>query len=348
VGMRVLSIFSLVVASAVAQWTTVRFTHYDDSMCTRVNSSQIRPVGTCIREERQGHFRILKCSDDGKTVTDGEYSDEGCTTEVFSFDILTDVCHEGRGLSVRVNCAKPAADDAEQLTRWKRDQEALRIKQEASDEVPPVFENSTAMGPCPGYCQDNSRTCAGGYRAGLCPGAANIQCCLTATPSCPGQCQQNNLPCAGNYVANLCPGGNDIQCCQSGGGCLERATVVARAVEKANGQYCECVCPHLSPWRCDCSGLTSYAWELAAPGLVTSTLPGVSTRLGSWAAMQPGDIILKPSVHVEVFRAWETAGSVFAYCGCHNTADGCSCRTQSTLSYWQTNGFYPAKGNKVC
>jgi hypothetical protein len=131
-------------------------------------------------------------------------------------------------------------------------------------------------------------------------------------------------------------------------GCVARATVVARAVSKANGQYCECVCPHLAPWRCDCSGLASYSWELAAPGLVTQTLPGVSTRLAGWASMEPGDIILKPSQHVEVFRSWETAHTVFAYCGCHNTADGCSCRTGSTLSYWQANGYYPAKGHNVC
>jgi len=134
----------------------------------------------------------------------------------------------------------------------------------------------------------------------------------------------------------------------SAAACVPRATVVARTVAKANGQYCECVCPHLSPWRCDCSGIASYAWELPAPGHVTQTLPGVSARLSGWAAMEPGDIILKPSQHVEVFRAWETAHTVFAYCGCHNTADGCSCRTGSTLSYWQANGYYPAKGNMVC
>jgi len=130
--------------------------------------------------------------------------------------------------------------------------------------------------------------------------------------------------------------------------CVPRATVVARAVSKANGQYCECVCPHLSPWRCDCSGLTSYAWELPAPGHTTSTLPGVSARLGAWASLEAGDIILHPTVHVEVFRAWQTHPTVFEYCGCHNTADGCSCRAGATISYWQTNGYYPAKGNNVC
>jgi hypothetical protein len=128
--------------------------------------------------------------------------------------------------------------------------------------------------------------------------------------------------------------------------CISRADVMNRVVAKANGQYCECVCPHLAPWRCDCSGIASYGWQLAAPGHVTQTLPGVSTRLSGWEKMGAGDIILKPSQHVEVFRSW--SGSTFAYCGCHNTADGCSCRTGATTSYWQSNGYYPAKGNMVC
>jgi len=327
----------------------VRFFHYNDGACQSTNSSNIRPVGVCIREERQDHFRMLRCSDDGSIMKDVEFSDSACATQVFTFDVETDKCHEGRGLSTRVVCNKPAPSDDEDIAQWKRDQEALRIRQESRPREPThAFLNATAQGSCPGYCQDNSRACGGGYRAGLCPGAANIQCCLAATPSCPGQCQQNSLPCGGTYHAGLCPGGADVQCCQSSGGCLARATVVDRVVSKANGQYCQCVCPNLAPWRCDCSGIASYGWELAAPGLVTSTLPGVSTRLGSWAAMQPGDIILLPSEHVEVFRSWQTAGSVFNYCGCHNTADGCSCRSGSTLSYWQTNGYYPAKGHMVC
>jgi len=221
-------------------------------------------------------------------------------------------------------------------------------KYERAPKAAPVYFNATEpQGSCPGYCQVNNRPCGGGYRAGLCPGPDNVQCCVAATPSCPGQCQQNNLPCGGRYQAGLCPGDDDVQCCQSGG-CLNRGDVMNRAINGAQGQYCQCVCPHLSPYRCDCSGLSSFAWGLPAPGYVTSTLPGVSTRLGSWGQMQAGDIILLPSEHVEVFRAWETPGSVFAYCGCHNTADGCSCRSGSGTSYWQANGYYPAKGNMVC
>jgi len=265
--------------SVTAQYTTVQFVHYNDNRCTSVNRTETRPIGQCLREERQDHFRTVACSDDGMVVKDIEFSDSQCSTQVFNFEIETNRCHEGRGMSVRITCLKASEDDAELLAKWERQQEANRIKQEEMPQPVHVFINASAR-PAPG--------------------------------------------------------------------CVDRATVVSRAAAGAQGQYCECVCPHLSPYRCDCSGLASYAWELGAPGLVTSTLPGVSVRLGSWANMAAGDIILKPSQHVEVFRSWETAGSVFAYCGCHNTADGCSCRTGSTTAYWQTNGYYPAKGNNVC
>jgi hypothetical protein len=38
-----------------------------------------------------------------------------------------------------------------------------------------------------GKCQDKSKSCGGSYRAGLCPGPTNVQCCLpkTTQPSAP-------------------------------------------------------------------------------------------------------------------------------------------------------------------
>jgi len=272
--MRFLALLCVVGASA-QQFTTVTFTNYNDANCREVNNTITRPLRTCIKEERADHWRELACHADGRTVVDVEYSDADCSRRVNDFDIETDRCHEGRGLSVRVSCNTRSEQDNELLSQWKLIEEQNRKLQQEYEQNPQPQLNLTAA-------------------------------------------------------------------------CIPRATVVERAVAKANGQYCECVCPHLSPWRCDCSGLSSYAWELPAPGHVTSTLPGVSTRLAGWASMAAGDIILKPSQHVEVFRDWQTAHTVFAYCGCHNTADGCSCRTGSTLSYWQTNGYYPAKGNMVC
>jgi len=275
--MRVLAFLCAVGASA--QFPTITFTEYNDRNCGQVNMTVTRPTATCIKEERPNHWRELACSRNGDIVTDVEYNEAGCAgRRVFEFDIHTGVCHEGRGMSLKITCNRASEKDVEVLAPWKAIEETnykLQHQFESQPQEEVLWYNASAA-------------------------------------------------------------------------CVPRATVVARVVAKANGQYCECVCPHLSPWRCDCSGIASYGWELPAPGHVTQTLPGVSTRLGGWANMEPGDIILKPSQHVEVFRAWETAHTTFAYCGCHNTADGCSCRTQSTLSYWQANGYYPAKGTMVC
>jgi len=277
--MRLLSFLACAIGVS-AQFATITFTEYNDRNCGQVNTTVTRPVDTCIKEERPNHWRELRCSRNGDVVTDSEFDTATCSgRRVFEFDIHTGVCHEGRGMSVKITCNRATEKDAEILEPWKAIEESNYKKQKAFETQPQpevVWYNASAPA------------------------------------------------------------------------CVTRATVVARAVSKANGQYCQCVCPHLAPWRCDCSGLASYAWELGAPGLVTQTLPGVSTRLAGWANMEPGDIILKPSEHVEIFRAWETAHTVFAYCGCHNTAAGCSCRTGSTLAYWQSNGYYPAKGHNVC
>lgn len=316
------------VVAVSARYTSVSYVHYEDANCENSVATIIRPIGSCIKEMREGHYRLLDCSAEGE-VTDTEYSDPFCQVPVLTGKHQTNLCHEGAGRSLKMSCG-----DATTFTG---------IKATWADVKPLNASNS-----CPGLCQSTSVHCPSAYRAGLCPGPSNIECCPMATPSCNGQCQQNSLPCGGKYVSGQCPGANDIQCCTSGGKCISRSDVISRLVSKANGQYCECVCPHLSPWRCDCSGITSYAWGLAAPGQVTSTLPHYSTRLAAWTDMKPGDIILKPSTHVEVFRQWESGTSVFGYCGCHNTADGCSCRSGSTASYWQGAGYYPAKGNMVC
>lgn len=271
--------FAFFAVGASAQYATVTFTEYNDRNCMQVNNTVTRPLNSCIKEERPNHWRELRCSANGDVVLDTEFGEEKCDRRVFEFDIRANVCHEGRGFSMKAVCNRATDKDEELLAGWKQIEETNYKLQKQFDSAPPApivaFNNATS-------------------------------------------------------------------------GCLARATAIGRAVSKANGQYCECVCPHLAPWRCDCSGLASYSWELGAPGLVTQTLPGVSTRLAGWASMEPGDIILKPSQHVEVFRAWETAHTVFAYCGCHNTADGCSCRSGSTLTYWQANGYYPAKFHGMC
>ena len=66
----------------------------------------------------------------------------------------------------------------------------------------------------PGVCMDVD-SCDGLATAGLCPGAANIQCC---TPTCEsdgveGLCMHVDSCGTENTVAGLCPGSADIQCC---------------------------------------------------------------------------------------------------------------------------------------
>jgi len=320
-------------AAVSAHFTSVTYVHYEDAECGKPVATIVRPIGACIKEMREGHYRLLACSAEG-IVSDTEYSDSECRFPVLSGQHHTNVCHEGAGRSLQMKCGT--------------DTTFTPIKATWTEKTIAISNATLPEGSCPGVCQATSVHCGSAYRAGLCPGPNNVECCPMPTPSCSGQCQQNNLPCAGQYEAGKCPGANDIQCCTSSGKCISRSDVISRLVSKANGQYCECVCPHLSPWRCDCSGIASYAWELAAPGQVTQTLPRYSTRLSAWTDMKPGDIILKPDQHVEMFHEWTSGTSVFGYCGCHNTADGCSCRTGSTASYWQGAGYYPAKGNMVC
>lgn len=73
-----------------------------------------------------------------------------------------------------------------------------------------------------GTCKAVS-SCSGKATAGLCPGAANIQCCVEAPKptvygSCtangrPGQCIATSACTTGAPVAGLCPGAANIQCC---------------------------------------------------------------------------------------------------------------------------------------
>jgi len=106
-----------------------------------------------------------------------------------------------------------------------------------------------------GKCQDkNTVSCATSYVAGLCPGAANIQCCLPkssgtvgaqtsgAVSRSPAQLAGENkcvkqggrcMSSSGNkcntgFVSGLCPGDFDIKCCLSGAQATGPRTTVTR------------------------------------------------------------------------------------------------------------------------
>jgi len=61
-------------------------------------------------------------------------------------------------------------------------------------------------------------------------------------------------------------------------------------------------------YRVDCSGFVSMAWGLSQ-SYSTSTLPNISTRLGSIDELRPGDILLRPG-HTLVFIRWADADTL--------------------------------------
>ncbi|MBQ3217851.1 MAG: hypothetical protein IJB33_03160 [Akkermansia sp.] len=54
----------------------------------------------------------------------------------------------------------------------------------------------------------------------------------------------------------------------------------------------------------DCSGLVSRCWGLPRP-YSTRELPDICTPLSSLDKLKPGDIILRPGEHVQLFVRWE-------------------------------------------
>jgi hypothetical protein len=151
-----------------------------------------------------------------------------------------------------------------------------------------------------------------------------------------GICLLTSTCAAAEQVAtpDFCPGPDDVQCCTtkettpdagapSGGetSAVSRAqqwvTVKMPYCEAANGardydSSCSSVCHRTgaaneSQWnayRSDCSGLVSWSWGLAAPGLVTETfVPGAASFIPT-EDLQPGDAILRPSEHVVLFDHW--------------------------------------------
>jgi len=137
-------------------------------------------------------------------------------------------------------------------------------------------------------------------------------------------------------------------------GCVSVEEAHERAKAAAVGNYCQCTdtC-HGKPsnyagYRCDCSGLVSYAWKLGKPGLVTSEMPAYCDKVG-WDDLRTGDAILNPAEHVEFFQMWiDKKAGIFHTSACHDVAEGCNTKRQHK-SYFEAN-FYPCrpKANVVC
>ncbi|HEY1697010.1 MAG TPA: hypothetical protein VGG39_32850 [Polyangiaceae bacterium] len=92
--------------------------------------------------------------------------------------------------------------------------------------------------------------------------------------------------------------------------------------QSANGQpdydtSCSSTCnresnPQWDPYRSDCSGFVSWAWGLAAPGLVTSEFAPFDTSASTTiqaSDLEPGDACnLNAGGHIVLFEKWVTAG----------------------------------------
>ena len=129
-------------------------------------------------------------------------------------------------------------------------------------------------------------------------------------------------------------------------GCKPRSVVVSRAISGAQGAYAKAVCGHLGPYRCDCSGLVSYAWGLPAPGAVTQTMQNYCNADVKWTGLKPGDAILHPSSHVLMFIRWNgpVGGDSFIQAACHDPQEGCS-HGLGSISYYRKLGFFPCRAH---
>jgi len=125
-------------------------------------------------------------------------------------------------------------------------------------------------------------------------------------------------------------------------GCRSVDDVTQKALAAAQGEYAlGVVCGHVANYYCDCSGLVSYAWGLPAPAIITQEMQGnYCAKLGDTRSeLQPGDVLLRPQSHVEMFIRWSEKGKTYIQAGCHNTAEGCSHREVS-LDYYLQNGYF--------
>ncbi len=114
---------------------------------------------------------------------------------------------------------------------------------------------------------------------------------------------------------------------------LVRTTAVSRAMEWVNAklQYCQAprggsnwpqdtACSEFcsresngawNPYRSDCSGLVSWAWQLAAPGRDTEEFAPADNSISHVIAasdLQPGDALNYPADHIILFKSWITKG----------------------------------------
>ncbi|HEY8089087.1 MAG TPA: hypothetical protein VIF09_14610 [Polyangiaceae bacterium] len=109
--------------------------------------------------------------------------------------------------------------------------------------------------------------------------------------------------------------------CQSANGAPDYDTSCpSTCTRQSNSQW--------DPYRSDCSGFISWAWGLAAPGLVTSEFAPFATSASTTiqaADLQPGDACNKNAGgHIVLFEKWVTPGKTALFMeepGCSASPD---------------------------
>jgi len=99
-----------------------------------------------------------------------------------------------------------------------------------------------------GTCKDTSSGCGGGsFATGLCPGAANIKCCLVANTACSargGSCRHTSVGCSGSFASGLCPGETEIKCClPAASACASRGGTCKDTSTGCSGTFQRGLCP---------------------------------------------------------------------------------------------------------
>jgi len=127
--------------------------------------------------------------------------------------------------------------------------------------------------------------------------------------------------------------------------CRTRDQVVELAKKAAHGEYSTDVCGHCGHYRCDCSGLVSYAWGLGhGDGPDTAEFLNFCDKLSHWHDLKPGDVLLKPGEHVLMFLHWvDEDAKTFKEAACHDPAEGCSVDVTSKERY---EDFFPCRAKK--
>jgi len=97
-----------------------------------------------------------------------------------------------------------------------------------------------------------------------------------------------------------------LQYCQSPNGQPDPDTACSSTCQRESN-------PAWDPYRSDCSGFVSWAWELPAPGRVTSTFAPFDTTVSNTiqcADLEPGDAANRDSGgHIVLFKEWVTPGT---------------------------------------